>query len=162
MASRVSGEENPVCPTCSGALKRIFYPSSGHGSATTSEKLYDDPAVILICPKCRCEWSRWCDQPEKKCIKAGCEIHTKELCLWELCKKNGNITSHWVLLCRICRSEGDKTREKSKSKNGAVRGRCSNCGVCPCFYTRSTFLFLQNHVSGHRLFPFGHCISVII
>ena len=133
MASRSSVEDTPVCPTCFGSLIRTFYPASDHGVATTSETFYDEPAVILICPKCRCEWSRLCDQQKKGCTKAGCEIHPTELCLWQVCHKvgkNGNITPHWVLLCRICRREGDKTRKQAKSKKGAVRGRCPNCGVC--------------------------------
>lgn len=132
----------PTCPSCSEALKKIFYPSSNHGFSTTDEHLYTEPAVMWKCPKCWREWQRWCDQPTKKRIKAGCKLHKTQLCLWESqeVRKNGNTTLHWVLLCQICRREGDKTRKKSRTKHGAVRGRCPNCGVVYTFNATNNFL----------------------
>ena len=90
------------------------------------------PAVVLTCPSCLREFSRWCDQDKHKKKKAGCDVHPEELCCWTQSRKSGK----WALICIIC-----QRREVTNSKKklpGAKRGRCSHCGVrwqhivCPC------------------------------
>ena len=103
-----------------------------HKGCSTRSDVYEErvmaypraaPAVVLTCPTCLREYSRWCDQDKDKKKKAGCEIHPKELCYWTQSRKSGK----WVLICYMCRSK-DATSSKKKLP-GAKRGRCSYCGV---------------------------------
>ena len=121
-------DDEPVeCPQCNIAMKRGYY---YHKGCSRRSDVYEDrvmmcpraaPAVVLTCPTCLREYSRWCDQDKEKKKKAGCEIHQKELCYWTQSWKSDK----WVLICNICRM----SLNNKKKLPGAKRGRCSHCGV---------------------------------
>ena len=139
----------PACPKCNIALEPRYY---FHKGCSSMSKVHESrvqpkakPAVILACPHCKGEFSRWIDQDEDKKKKAGCKLHPTELCSWEKTKKSGK----WALICGLCKSEEIKN-STTKKLPGAKRGRCSNCGVRYCL---CVWLYILKQLHLEILFP---------